>query len=66
MKISVLLRRGRVAGQVQAYCPDLPGCSATAASEAEALALLERRVADYFCGDRRPTPPGTRRAFLQL
>jgi predicted RNase H-like HicB family nuclease len=66
MKISVLLRRGRHTGSVQAYCPDLPGCSAHGASEEDALELLRRRIADYFAAGWRPVPPGERRAVLDL
>ena len=46
MKLEVHIRTrptGRD-GVVQAYCPDLPGCSASARNEKEALALLRARV----------------------
>jgi predicted RNase H-like HicB family nuclease len=66
MKIPVLLRRARQTGAFQAYCPDLPGCSAHAATEADALDLLRRRIADYFDGQQRPVPPGERRTVLEL
>jgi hypothetical protein len=33
---------------VQAFCPDLPGCSATAPNEAEALERLRARIDEYF------------------
>lgn len=66
MKIPVLLRRSQHTGSVQAYCPDLPGCSAHGHTEADALELLRRRVADYFATNRRPVPPGERRTVLEL
>jgi predicted RNase H-like HicB family nuclease len=65
MKVSVLLRRGRNTGSVQAYCPDLPGCSAHGPTEGDALELLRHRITDYFAHGR-PVPPGERRTVLEL
>jgi hypothetical protein len=64
MKLNVLVRAH--AGTVQAFCPDLPGCSASAPTEAEALRLLRARVAEYFAVRVRPLPPGTRIVQLEV
>lgn len=47
MRHQVILRRGRVEGHVLAYCPELPGCSAAAATPAQALSLLRSRMARH-------------------
>ena len=63
MKLSVHVRTKP--GLVQAFCPDLPGCSTTAATEAEALTLLRTEIAAYF--RTRATPlPGTRVLELEV
>ena len=66
MEIPVHIRRGR--GQVvQAYCPDLPGCSATAADDRQALELLRQRVRDFFeHPETEPLAAGTRRVTLEV
>ena len=63
MKLPVHIRNGR--GGVQAFCPDLPGCSASAANEPEALRLLRARVDEYF-SSRSPVVPGTRVIHLEV
>jgi cytosine/adenosine deaminase-related metal-dependent hydrolase len=45
MKILVHVRRGRT-GEVQAFCPDLPGCAAIGADETQALERLEQRLGE--------------------
>ncbi|HEY2747264.1 MAG TPA: hypothetical protein VGL86_21730 [Polyangia bacterium] len=59
LKVHIRAKSQGKSDVVQAYCPDLPGCSASARNEAEALALLRARVEEYFA---TPTPvvPGTR------
>jgi hypothetical protein len=59
LKVHIRAKQQGKDGIVQAYCPDLPGCSASARNEPEALALLRTRVEQYFA---TPTPvvPGTR------
>ncbi|MFH1808612.1 MAG: hypothetical protein ABIJ09_07700 [Pseudomonadota bacterium] len=66
MEISVHLRKGQ--GQVvQAFCPDLPGCSAIARDDRQALELLRQRVLDYFeHQDQEPLAAGTRRVTLEV
>src|SRR2546421_12024939 len=46
MKLNVHIRSRQ--GTVQAFCPDLPGCSASAQTEKEAITLLRARVDEYF------------------
>src|SRR3990172_6848184 len=43
MKLTVHIRRGR-SGEFLAYCPDLPGASATGCCEEEAVLHLRRRI----------------------
>lgn len=67
MKLRVMIRPGREAGWVQAYCPDLPGCSASASNEDEALRLLQKRIGEYFSADREEAlPPKTRRVVIEV
>jgi predicted RNase H-like HicB family nuclease len=67
MELPVLIQKSRAGDAIRAFCPDLPGCSATAATEGEALAHLRRRIADYFTRDAaEPLPPGTRRAVISI
>ena len=63
MKLQVHIRTQR--GVVQAFCPDLPGCSASAASEAEALSLLRARI-DTIFASRTAVVPGTRVIQLEV
>jgi len=48
MEPRVLIRRSRTSDEVTAFCPDLPGISATAPSEKEALELLRGRIDEHF------------------
>ena len=48
MPIAIHIRPGRTSGYVQAYSPDLAGCSAAAPSEEEALRLVGQRIRDYI------------------
>jgi hypothetical protein len=63
VKLQVHVRERR--NSVQAFCPDLPGCSASATTEAEALSLLRARVDEYFSG-RPSVLPGTRVIQLEV
>lgn len=66
MEISVHIRKGH-GDVVQAFCPDLPGCSAVARDDRQALELLRQRVRDYFAHqDREPLAAGTRRVTIEL
>jgi predicted RNase H-like HicB family nuclease len=47
-------------GTVQAFCPDLPGCSATGQDQKVAIERLRARIDEYFAVRVRPLPPGTR------
>jgi len=58
VRVVVHIRRGR-SGQFLAFCPDLPGCSATASTEAEALHVLRRRISQGFERPAKPAPPHT-------
>jgi predicted RNase H-like HicB family nuclease len=51
---------------VRAFCPDLPGCSASARTEEEALRRLRARV--EACFSPRPTAPtpGTRIVHIEV
>ena len=51
---------------VQVFCPDLPGCSAAATNEDEALSLLRERVTAYFMEDALLVNPGTRVMELEV
>lgn len=51
---------------VRAYCPDLPGCSAAARTEKEALALLRSRVGSCFASAHVAPPPGTRIVTIEV
>jgi hypothetical protein len=64
MKLNIHVRsRART---VQAFCPDLPGCSASAQTEKEAIELLRARVDEYFSLRVRTIPPGTRIIQLEV
>jgi predicted RNase H-like HicB family nuclease len=62
IKVHVMERES----SVQAFCPDLPGCSAAATSEEEALSLLRERVTAYFMEDALLVDPGTRVMELEV
>jgi hypothetical protein len=64
MKLNVHIRSR--AGTVQAFCPDLPGCSASAPTEKEALQILRARVDQYFSVRARALPPGTRLVEIEI
>ena len=67
MKIPVHIQTGRHQGSVRAFCPDLPGCSASASTDVDALTLLRERIAEYFDrGSSEALPPGTRRALIEI
>ncbi|HTJ41015.1 MAG TPA: type II toxin-antitoxin system HicB family antitoxin [Kofleriaceae bacterium] len=65
MRVTVYLRRRPEAGLVQAYCPDVPGCSSCGKTEDEALATLRRRIASQLGSDKAP-PPGVRVVALEI
>jgi hypothetical protein len=64
MKVEVHIRSRR--GVVQAFCPDLPGCSASAPNEPEALRLLRTRVDEYFTTSSTDVVAGTRVIQLEV
>jgi predicted RNase H-like HicB family nuclease len=66
MKLPVHVRFDEARGVAQAYCPDLPGCSASAPDEAAALALLRRRIDAYFADSRKHAPAGTHIVHLEV
>ncbi|MCA9592267.1 MAG: type II toxin-antitoxin system HicB family antitoxin [Myxococcales bacterium] len=67
MEFPVLIQPSPAGDSVQAFCPDLPGCSATATSVDEALEVLGRRINDYFARDAEEAlPPGMRRTVIVL
>ena len=51
---------------VRAFCPDLPGCSASGRTEDEALRRLRERVGDCFPLASRPTTPNTRVVHIEV
>jgi hypothetical protein len=63
MKLQVHVRMG-IDG-VQAYCPAIPGCSATGRDEAEALRVLQSRIARCFAPIAAPVP-GTRVVQIEV
>jgi hypothetical protein len=65
MRVTVFVRRRPDAGLVQAYCPDVPGCSSCGKTEDEALALLRRRLAAQLATDKTP-PAGVRVVALEI
>jgi hypothetical protein len=65
MKLNVHIRTSEF-GTVQAFCPDLPGCSATAADEKLAVDKLRARIDEYFAFRPRQPPPGTRIIQLEV
>jgi predicted RNase H-like HicB family nuclease len=61
MKIRAYLQE-RSPGSIVAWCPDLPGCSATGRSTDQALGVLATRIEEYFgAGEREATPRGARK-----
>ncbi len=64
MKLSVLLQT-RDDG-VRAFCPDLPGCSASGRTDEEALRRLRTRIASCFALTPRATPPNTRIVHIEV
>jgi hypothetical protein len=63
MKLTIHIRNGALG--VQAYCPDLPGCSASGRTEDEALAQLRQRITAYFKPEQR-RPAGTRVIHIEV
>ncbi len=51
---------------VRAFCPDLPGCSASGRNEDEALRRLRARVASCFDTATRATTPDTRIVSIEV
>ncbi|MBI2932652.1 MAG: hypothetical protein HYY16_13470 [Planctomycetes bacterium] len=67
MKLAIHVRSGGPGGHVQAYCPDFPGCSASAPTEEEAIGLLRRRIERLLTeGHRKSTPPRTVRRVIEI
>lgn len=66
MKLPVHIRHDEARGTVQVFCPDLPGCSASASNVDAALALLRRRIDEYFAASARRAPAGTRIVTLEV
>ncbi len=64
MKLQVHIRKG-IEG-VQAFCPELPGCSASVPGEAEALHRLRERIARCFAPSGSPPLPGTRVVQIEV
>lgn len=65
MKYAVLIERGPTG--YGAYVPDLPGCVAAAATEAEARRLIREAIAlhlEGMCEDDDPVPPPVTSAVL--
>lgn len=51
---------------VRAYCPDLPGCSASARTEQEALRRLKSRIEECFTSALVVPAPGTRIVHIEV
>ena len=52
---------------VRAFCPEIPGCSASARTEQEALRLLKNRVEECFTSSALVTArPGTRIIHIEV
>ena len=64
MTLHVFVRNSQ--GAVQAFCPDLPGCSASAPTEKQALLILRSRIDQLFAGRARVVPPRTRVVKLEV
>jgi predicted RNase H-like HicB family nuclease len=66
MQVPVHIRSSEARGTVQVFCPDLPGCSASAPTVEEALELLRTRVREYFTISTRRAPAGTRVITIEV
>jgi hypothetical protein len=66
MQLPVHVKHSEPRGTVQAFCPDLPGCSASATTLDDALELLRRRVREYFASSTRRAPVGTRIVTIEV
>ncbi len=66
MKLPIHVRHDDARGTVQAFCPDLPGCSATGPDMDAALALLRRRIEAYFAPSARRAPAGTHIVTIEV
>ena len=67
MKLTIHVRKSPSAtGVVQAFCPNVPGCSAVARTEAQAIAILRERIAEQLRADARNAGPGTRVVTIEL
>lgn len=67
MMLTIYIRPGRTDNAVQAYCPDLLGCSAVGETEKEAVTLVMARVEAYFSDrQKKPVPAGTRRVDIEI
>ena len=66
MRLPVHIRSSEARGTVQVFCPDLPGCSASAPTVEEALELLRTRLQEYFAGSTRRAPAGTRIITIEV
>jgi hypothetical protein len=66
MQLTVHVKQPHPQGPVQVFCPDVPGCSAAAASLDDALELLRRRVRDVFAASARRAPAGARVLSIEV
>ena len=66
MRIPVYIKKSKTDRYVQAYCPDLVGCSAVGSTQEKALDLLQQRIKEYFETCDAPLPPFTRRMELEI
>jgi hypothetical protein len=64
MKLHVHIRKGL--DGVQAFCPGLPGCSASAPTEPEAIKRLRDRVERCFAPATTAPLPGTRVVQIEV
>jgi hypothetical protein len=65
MKIRAYLEE-RSSGSVLAWCPDLPGCSATGPDSSRALGVLVARIDEFFrAGQHETAPRGARKVELE-
>jgi predicted RNase H-like HicB family nuclease len=66
MRLPVHIQHSAAPRGVRVFCPDLPGCSATAPTVEEALERLVRRIDEYFAASRRHAPAGTRVVTIEV
>ena len=66
MQLVVHVKQSDPRGAVQVFCPDVPGCSASASTVDEALELLRRRVRDVFAASARRSPAGARVLTIEV